>query len=595
MLSANILRKPAILAIPFICLSFSLVAQDGGLDNTFGVNGKSVTNVAGPDVGTSIALQSTGKIVLGGNTTTNSTEKFALVRYLTNGIVDSSFGTNGRTIATFNNVGFPYLSVIKVQQDDKIIAAGYVSGSTSFLLMRFKKDGIVDSSFGTDGRVITSVGANTFCNALAIQNDGKIVAVGNTECSLVLCRYKTDGKLDSSFGINGMKLINAGTCDKGNSITLQADNKIVIAGNTWNEGVGYFLVVRVETNGKVDSTFGKNGIAITSIRATYSEAFSSAIQSDSKIVIGGTTNYISSKAFGLVRYKPNGILDSSFGTFGKVEFKFPGDNWPKDLTLQADGKIVFAGWINDQGSLEAAMLRYKPNGVLDSSFGTNGQVRTLNLDGNFAYSVTMQKDNKILLGGYTYDASAGNNDFIVMRYNSSNTLPVVLTSFTGVAGKNASELYWSTTSEINSSYFVVERSSGVTEFVSIGNVKAHGNSAQFQQYSWVDLQPLKGDNFYRLKQVDNDGKYTYSKIVHIFFSDEPYLKIYPNPAKNTVTLNGLTAGASITIFNSLGKNISDYSAAGYQYTINIKDLANGIYFIRIKQGAKLTTLKFVKQ
>jgi uncharacterized delta-60 repeat protein len=596
------LKNMAALALVIACSYFSspAFAQDGTLDNSFGINGKAITNISGTgDMGRSVALQTGGKIILGGTTTFNSRQYIALVRYLTNGTVDSSFGTNGRAVAGFDSIGLVNLSAIKVQQDDKIVATGYSTGGHKFALIRFNANGTVDSAFGINGRVVHGINDGiAVCSALNIQSDGKILAAGYAGCDIAVCRYKTNGKLDSSFGLHGIKIIDAGGCDKANAIAIQTDKKIVIAGNTSEGALGHFLVVRININGKVDSTFGTNGKATTDIRQTYNEAFSCVIQADGKIVVGGLAKYFAT-AFGIARFNSNGIIDSAFGTFGKSELQFPGDkysnNYPYDVALQADGKIIFAGWINDRGTLEVAVARYKTNGILDSTFGINGTVTTGNGNGYFGYTVAIQNDAKILVGGYAYYASTG-NDFAVTRYNiTSVVLPVKLSSFTANAVKSTVELAWSTASEVNSSHFIIERGTVTNSFTAIGKVNSAGNSSRLQQYGYSDMNPLKGYNFYRLKQVDKDGQLSYSKVVRVVFGNTPYIKAYPNPSRTSVKVGGLNAGSVLSVINIAGKVIGQYKTTGSDYTINVQNLAAGIYFIHVQQGGELTTLKLVKE
>jgi len=264
------------------------------------------------------------------------------------------------------------------------------------------------------------------------------------------------------------------------------------------------------------------------------------------------------------------------------------------VAQQADGKLVIAGNINDAGSLQAAMLRVKSNGVVDSTFDYDGEVRSGQNNGSFAYSILIQPDAKIVLGGYNYNAAVG-NDFEVFRFNAPSVMPVRLTSFTATAVKNTTQLNWVTAQEINSSHFEIERSASSNNFAPIGRVNSTGNSTQQQQYTYLDMQPLKGDNYYRLKQVDKDGWFSYSKVLRITFGDEPRLVAYPNPVKNSLQVSGLNAGDALVLLNGQGRTISTHTAAGSSYTINAQKLSAGLYYVRVQQGAKVTTLKVVKE
>ncbi|WP_207632823.1 T9SS type A sorting domain-containing protein [Foetidibacter luteolus] len=570
-------------------------AQDGTPDATFGANGQVITDVAGvADYGAAIAVQTGGKIVLGGHTTIASKNYFALVRYQPDGAIDSTFGTNGKTIAGFDGNNLLSLSAIKLQQDSKIIALGYLN-TGGVVLMRFTADGVVDSSFGTGGRVLTDNinGEETICYDLAVQSDGGIIAVGNAGCDVAMFCYKPNGTPDSTFGVNGIKVIDAGGCDKASAIAIQPDKKIVMAGICQEGALGHFLVLRCNINGSLDSTFGTNGKTINDIRQ-YNAAYSCILQPDGKIVAGGLAKFISLASFGIARYMPNGTLDSSFGTNGSTYVQLPGTNYPKSVALQKDDKIIFSGTTNNGGAFSIDVLRYNSNGVIDSTFGIDGLAGTVIGSVTFGNALVMQDDDKILVGGYSSFTSTG-NDFVAVRFNNSIVLPVKLTSFTGVAVKRAIELNWMTASEVSSSHFIIEKRGSANSFNAIGRVNSSGNSSQVRQYSYLDVKPVSGDNFYRLKLVDKDGKFMYSKIVTVAFGNEPFIIAYPNPARWAVKLGGLTAGNLLYLVDMSGKVVNQYTANGSNYTINIQHLKAGLYVIRVMRMGKLTTLKIVKE
>ncbi|HVX48889.1 MAG TPA: T9SS type A sorting domain-containing protein, partial [Chitinophagaceae bacterium] len=593
MLTINAPEKAAfpLLLIVSVFISTNIFAQEGTLDATFGAGGKAVTNIAGTgDIGTSVAIQQDGKIILAGYTTIASNQQVALARYMPDGSLDNSFGDNGKTTAAFDGVGQLFWTTIKLQQDGKIVA---IVNAGAFAVMRFKADGTVDSTFGTNGRVITDVSASgDEANALAIQEDGKIVVTGNAGCDIGVCRYKTNGTLDSAFGENGIKVIDFGECEKINAVVIQPDKKIVVAGGSQSGAAASFLAVRLNAGGGVDAGFGTNGRATVAIR-TYNEAKGCVLQADGKIVVGGYINSITN-AFGIARFKSNGMIDSSFGTNGTATAAFSGASCsPYALAPEPDGKIVFAGYINDGGVLEGVLIRYKTDGTPDSTFGSNGIVLTQNNNGNFIFSAAIQDDAKIVTGGYTYIAVNG-NDFAISRYNATAILPVKLVSFKAFPQKSTIVLFWSTAAEINSSRFIIERNSRPGgEFAAIGAISTMGNTNLLQQYSFVDVQPLSGDNYYRLKLVDKDGRFSYSKTVQIVTGNLPHIIAYPNPAVNIVRVGGLTAAAAISLADATGKILQQYKAGSNECAINIQKLANGTYFIRVLQNGKQTTLKLV--
>jgi len=591
------LKKPALTALIIFCIFLSVpaLAQDGAPDLTFGTNGYAITNVThNADEGSCVVLQTDGKIILGGVSTVNSTQPFALVRYWPNGKVDSSFGVNGRAVAGFGATN-SYLTTIKLQQDGKIVAAGH-DDAGNFMLMRFKTNGIVDSAFGVNGRVVTNFTTSSVgTNAMDMQTNGYIVVAGTVGGDIGVARYKTDGSLDAGFGTAGIKIIDLGANETANAVIIQPGGKILIGGGSQTGAVIQLLLVRCNTNGDVDATFGTGGKTTLLPLPTYNLVNAFALQPDGKIVAAGRAQYFKS-AFCVTRFSANGIPDSSFGINGIIVHQFANNGEEaRAVALQVDGKIVAAGNVNDGGNLQLALLRLKTNGTVDSTFDYDGEVRTSQGSGTFAYSMVIQSDAKIVTGGYNYFAATG-NDFAVYRFNAASALPIQLSSFTGAIVKNTVALNWTTASEINNSYFTIERSGGLANFTAIGNVNSRGNSNQLQQYQFTDISALTGDNFYRLKQVDKDGKYSYSKMVYVVFGNQPFIQAYPNPAKGSIKVAGLNnTAATLTVIDALGKPLYQYKTNGSDYTINIQSLAAGIYFIHIKQGEKVTTLKLVKE
>lgn len=573
-------------------LSAKTYAQDGTLDATFGTSGKVIADIGGvADRCAAMVIQPDGKILMAGTTAQGVITLFAIARFMPDGTPDNSFGNNGKVVTdTASNDG---LVSIKLQADNKIVVAG--SKNQGFILLRLTASGKIDSTFGTNGRDYSGIlGANTICNALAIQANNYIVAAGNTGCDIALVRFKPNGGRDSTFGVNGVKMYDAGGCDRANALLIQPDNKIVVAGGVQEGANGHFLVARFTANGLEDASFGTAGKTTIDIR-NYNEAYSCARLPDGKIVLGGQARFISQSSFGIARVDENGKIDSSFALNGKAFVAFAGTNEPKAIALQADNKIVFAGYNNDVGDLEVAVLRFKTNGMVDSTFGSNGMVRVQNGTLNFGKAVAVQADGKIVIGGETTVLSPPNStDFGLTRLLSFNPLPVQLTTFTGKPVKTGIELSWSTANETNSSHFVVERSQS-SSFNAIGRVNNGVNGGQLQQYNYIDVTPFNGENFYRLKQVDKDGRFAYSKIIRVVFGNAPYLVAYPNPAKYAVNIGGLSAGACLTVADAGGRFVKQYRATGNNYVLPIQQFNAGVYFIRVVQNGKTTTLKVVKE
>jgi uncharacterized delta-60 repeat protein len=255
----------------------------------------------------------------------------------------------------------------------------------------------------------------------------------------------TDGTVDPTFGVNGRTVTDfkplpngSRSSDSAYSIVLQPDGKIVAAGSTNSpNGDNNFALVRYNTDGTVDPTFGVNGRTVTDFKALPNGSRSNDIahavilQSDGKIVAAGeTTSPNGDYNFALVRYNSNGIIDPTFGVKGRTvtDFKaLPNASRSYDLAgavvMQPDGKIVAAGQTNSpNGDYNFALVRYNFNGIIDPTFGVNGRTVTdfkALPDGSRSYdlasAVILQSDGKIVAAGKT-ESPNGENNFALVRY-----------------------------------------------------------------------------------------------------------------------------------------------------------------------------------
>jgi uncharacterized delta-60 repeat protein len=280
--------------------------------------------------GKAILIQNDGKILVTGTTNYGAptNNDFILVRYHSNGVLDNGFGVGGKVVTDFNNSSDMSQS-IALQIDGKIVLAGYTGSSTSdFALVRYNNDGSLDNTFGSAGKVTTDfAGDNDFGNSMAIQSDGKIVVGGYTFVGVneafAVARYTSNGILDSSFGNGGKVSTPLGfPAEFGYSLAIQADGKIILAGDIY---IGHydFGLVRYNSDGSLDSAFGNNGKAATAIESYDDKGYSVAIQGDGKIVVAGYSNNGTNNDFALVRYFGNGSLDSTFGSGGIVTIDLP--------------------------------------------------------------------------------------------------------------------------------------------------------------------------------------------------------------------------------------------------------------------------------
>jgi uncharacterized delta-60 repeat protein len=422
-----------IAATLFIFVRNSSAAVDGDLDPAFGSGGKVTTDFSGRSSGANaIAVQSDGKILTAGSVlSAQGPPDIAVARYNADGSLDASFGTGGRVTTDF--VGLAELATaIAVQPDGKILVAGAVSQmatSFDFALVRYNSNGSLDSTFGSGGKVTTDFnGGLDSATSIALQTDGKIVLAGFAtagDAHTALARYNTNGALDTTFGdlSTGKVVTNINnTRDFGNALAIQSDGKIVVGGSTLTPAGSFvmFALSRYTSGGSLDSTFGSGGKVTTQVVFGDGEddtIFALAIQIDGRIIAAGQANF--GQDFGMVRYLANGALDTSFGTNGIVTTDFNGTtDRALGMALQIDGKIVLAGAANlTTGSTgDFGLTRYNPNGSLDSTFGTGGKAVT-DFAGNvdIARGVILQSDNRIVAAGSTIN-NPGTGMFALARY-----------------------------------------------------------------------------------------------------------------------------------------------------------------------------------
>jgi uncharacterized delta-60 repeat protein len=428
-------------------LSVGIMAADGDLDTTFGTGGRVVTDIAGIDVLTDIALQADGKIVAVGFTYGGgSNPHIALVRYNTNGTLDSSFGTGGKVITQISSGDVA--NAVVIQPDGKILICGHTYlpsiVDTSFALLRYNSNGTLDTTFGTGGVVRTNIGEDRdTATALALRSDGKILAAGSRafmrppgeqrNSDIAIVRYNPDGSVDTGFGTAGRVVTDFGPspnyfADDATSINIQSDGRIVIGGDS--DGTGYFdfLAARYDANGALDMTFGPGGSTKTDLGNGYEDGSSEAVlQPDGKIVsVGAALPDSYDLDMAMIRYNSDGSLDQGFGSGGKVVFGLESlkDEEFTAVALQTDAKIVVLGDSNSYTNTGFLVFRYFPNGTPDTSFGTGGMVRTTFAGGTAqTSSLVIQADGRILAAGYS--PIYQNSDFVLARYLSSRKIPTL--------------------------------------------------------------------------------------------------------------------------------------------------------------------------
>jgi len=298
---------------------------DGSRDGSFGAGGVVITSVGDSDYAFGMSIQNDGKIVLAGQSVTArtfsngfpvETNSFTLARYNPNGSLDASFDGDGILTTSFNSSSPSSARHILIQPDGKIIATG--NGGGGIGIVRYSSDGSVDNSFGTAGKVFTTIGNGNWGRSAVIQPDGKIVASSNN----FIARYNSDGSLDNSFGTGGKVQHDNGLI---RSIILLPDNKIIAGGYNGMPSITWTLA-RYNPNGILDSNFGTGGYVKSAFNASntsfsngFPSIYSMALQSDGNLIAAGSITIVKNspfggpvirESFGIARYSVAGVPDA---------------------------------------------------------------------------------------------------------------------------------------------------------------------------------------------------------------------------------------------------------------------------------------------
>ena len=534
------------------------------------------------------------------------------------------FGQSGTLDPSFNS-GTSVNDVIlatAIQNDGKIIIGGNFTaynGTAINRIARLNSDGTSDATF-TPG-----TGADNIIRTIAIQSDGKIIIGGtftnyNGSTLNNIARLNSNGTIDVTFTLG------TGANSTVNTAVLQGDGKIIIGGDfTSYNGTSRNRIARLNADGTLDATFDPGVGANASV-------FSTAIQSDGKIVIGGSfSTYNSNTKNYIARINSNGSFDASFagtGTNGTI----------RTIRIQSDGKIFMAGVFNTyDGVARISVARANSDGSLDISFepgtGANSAVRTsaiqsdgkiliggeftsynttainriarLNSDGsidatfntgtganNTVWSTVIQSDGKIIIGGMltTYNSMTRNR--VARIIAAEVVVPLKLLSFSGVRTYNENVLNWETTNEINTKNFIVERAYLGTNFFEITNVLAKGNAAN--NYRFIDNSAQSGVIYYRLKMVDVDGRFTYSNTIKLDVEKGTLVQIFPNPVKDvlTVSVNSNLVNKYAVLMNMQGTRLQIVNINSQTFTLDLSNYSSGVYLLKV-EGVEVK--KIVKQ
>lgn len=501
------------------------------------------------------------------------------------GTLDATFG-NGGKVTTFTGIpGVPGNNLVNdsvLQSDGKIILAGnsnsYADGS-AFLLARYLPNGALDTTFGTGGYVTTLVGNHCTGQSVALQTDGKIVVAGSTyvpsqgavRTDIMIVRYNENGSLDTTFDTDGIKVETMDYSQSVNALLIQADGKMVVGGSfesVDNPAFATFGLARFNTNGSLDQTYGVSGFVFTS-DLSGGEIMDMKFADNENIIAVGRNNYGPDCVVG--KYNANGEIVTSFGPNGTglIEEDYRIIALLYKCVISKNNDIYIGGASFDGVKYSAFISKYNASGIADNSFGVNGKI--LRDFGNniasFANDITIDHNDNLLVG-YGVGLTSDYN-FGIESYNLSGVLN---TSF----GTNG--------------YFMTNFGTG---------------------HDYFETMLVQPDN--KIVMAGNKGSFVLARINNTtvlstidFAKTENKINISPNPVNDYPTLNlelKESTNLSVDLYDVKGvlvsnlvknKNYSEGSNTE-QLDLSNKNLSKGIYFLKINGNGKAAkTIKIVK-
>jgi uncharacterized delta-60 repeat protein len=405
------------------------VPTTGGPDESFSGNGRHAFNIDGTfDYAAAVAVQADGKTVVVGAAAVVGSFDFGIARLNRDGSLDSTFYFgNGRRNVGFNRGGNDddRATCVAIQSDGKIVVGGF-AGTTAngydFAICRLNPDGTLDNTFSGDGKVSFDFnGEDDRVRALVLSGT-KILVAGDADVvnasRFAVAQLTSSGDLDISFSVDGKQTVAFAEITDPIAhcvgIALQSDGKIILGGLVApDSGLGrHRAVVRLHTNGNLDTTFGElsnPGKMLFSAGLDSGECSGLAVQPDNKIILVGSSLKLgipNHYDFFVARLTANGMtLDGTFGGDGTVAIGFDLDDTKEDIgeavVLQPDGKIVVAGTVSTSTGTEFAVCRLLGNGSLDTTFHFDGKV-TVDVNSvaslDEAYDVALSPEGIVVVG-----------------------------------------------------------------------------------------------------------------------------------------------------------------------------------------------------
>ncbi|MGE5251184.1 MAG: delta-60 repeat domain-containing protein [Bacteroidota bacterium] len=419
------LWKASLVAAAFSLLAVQVaLAASGGLDPTFSGDGRVANSIITGQRSQAfdLVIQPNGAIIAAGESwASKSNANIALARYTTAGALDTSFNNTGRKVTDLGAIDYA-LGVDVDPTNGKVVVAGSKCRSAvgcNVAVVRYNSNGSLDTTFNGTGVRADDFGggSNGGSPGVSIQSDGSILIAGymfnplTQNYNFAVYRYTNAGQPDSAFSGDGRQQIDfgSGRHDFASSLVVQPDGRILVAGESCDLSGGKcnFALARLSANGSLDTSFHSVGKLVTDFGGD-DRAYGMALQPDGRIVLVGVKYTVSTSYFALARYTPGGLQDATFGVSGKKVIDFTGNAYPesaRSVVIQPDGKIVVCGTAGSATNSNFALARFTSSGTLDLTFSGDGKV-AVNLGYNEGCSaLSLQSDGKYVLAGYTDNGS----------------------------------------------------------------------------------------------------------------------------------------------------------------------------------------------
>lgn len=489
---------------------------------------------------------------------------FASLAFSQEGTLDTSYGNSGFFIYNSGSYG----TEIEIDANQRMVVGSY-EFSNAFKFHRFSTSNQLDTTFGIGGYTTVYFGGmEAVLYDMKIQPDGKIVAVGYWEDTnsvnrkdFMVVRLNANGTIDTSFNGTGKLTIAFGTNeDIAKAVTIQPDGKILVAGQSFTGSNRDVAVARINVDGTLDTTFSGDGKLTTDIAGNNDSATCIAVNTDGKIVVGSYTYGAASSSnfsdYGIVEYNADGSLDTSFSGDGKqIIIIAPGNNdEPVEIAFLDSGKILIGGTAFLSGRDDFALVRLNANGSLDTSFNGDGIFTApIGSSDDTTRAMKILADGRIMLAG---TVTAGSyTDIGLMRVTSNGYLDTT----------------FGTTGKVQQGYGNLSVIKDM-DILSDGKIMVCGSAG--------------GTNIFLSRFNGLVPGYLDVKDTP---SEKNRLSVYPNPIKDILYSNENLE--HFELYSSSGQLLK---SGENQKNIDVRDLIKGNYLLRIRAKGKTTTKKIIK-